>query len=77
MGPPTGSLERGAGRRGEGERGREGRRPGEGRQEKAAGRDRRRSRLERDAILRRRGRGGKKGPQGWGSEERRHAGQGL
>ena len=41
------------------------------------GRDRRRSRLEKAEILRRRGRGGKKGPQGWGSEERGHAGQAL
>lgn len=82
MGPQTGSPERGAGRRGEGEEEREreggkGGDQGRGRRKKAAGRDRRRARLER---LRCSGGGeeaGKKGPQGWGSEERRHAGQGL
>ena len=50
---------------------------GRGRRKKAAGRDRRRSRLERAEILRRRGRGWEERAQGWGSEERRHAGQGL
>lgn len=74
---PERSREEGRGRGREGERGRGGRRPGRGRRKKAAGRDRRRARLER---LRCSGGGeeaGKKGSQGWGSEERRHAGQGL
>ena len=62
MGPQTGSPERGAGRRGEREKEREreggkGGDQGRGRRKKAAGRDRRRSRLERAEILRRRGRG--------------------